>query len=421
MPLVGDIILSARETIPDMPQVAHAPGIQTPVAVAGGSLLLGTYYIVMTLLTPWGETIASNEATVILSGANHSFSVAWGSADINIDNYVAYRVYWGLGTGQQFQFQEVTNNGGLSGAANPAVVTAVGLPGSPPNRSSAYLPDTDGGMVNAFAMFRWLNEGLNLLSKKAGGVQDASGVPTVTGQSLYQLPFKWIKLTNLWFDGWELIKGTRSDIFYRNSITAIGNLTVTLKQSNTSIIEIFPQPNRTAGSSLTTTTPLTTTSPSFTVNTTGGWVLPFGLAMLGVAGGVYEIVGYASFSGNNFTGLVRGLGGTTPQAWPVGTPVRELNLRFEGYRMANTYKVGDSVLDLAIPHGWSDILNIFMNSKALDVQGDKTGAAKLRAEFMSQATAIGSANRLLQGPVQIGLGATNEVYNPGLGGGWYLP
>lgn len=428
MPLVGDIIMSAREQIPDMPQTISPPDILVaPTAVAGGSLNPQTHYIVMTALTPWGESTPGTEYPIALTTGNQTISIPWFIASGAVTGVSGLRVYLSVATsGAEDNYFEFP--GPLAGIPNPILIRSyTGVAGAPPAFNSAYLPDTGGKFINNYSMFRWLNEGLNILSKKTGGILDASGVASAQGQPNYRLLNKWIQLNKVWFDGWELIKGTRSDIFYRNAITAISNLTVTLRQAEVSHIEVFPQPNRTSGNSLTTVA-LAPGDGAFTVDNATSWVLPFGLASLSV-GGLYvqptenipfEIVAYSGMGGGKFVGVWRGLGGTLPQSWPVGTQVRELNLRISGYRMAANYIVGQANLVAAIPDGWSDILPIYMDSKALSVQGDKSGASKRMQEFLKLGQELASAAQLLQGPVQIGLASTNEVYNPGLGGGWYL-
>lgn len=426
MPLVGDILMSAREQIPDMPQTLGPPILFSAGAAAGGIMSSGTYYLVLTILTPWGESLPSSESSVTLSGSNLTISIEWAFAGGFVSGVAGMRVYLGGASGQENRFIEYSANGsavGFGGLPLPILIgddlTAAGVPGAPPSFSSAYLPDTSGKFINNYTLYRWLNEALNILSKKTGGILDATGVPTIVGQPHYQLPFKWITVNKMWFDGWELIKGTRSDIFYRNSIVAIANLTVTLRQAETSRVEIFPQPNRTAGSAFLLSA-IAPTDIDVALNSTVGWVLPYGLAMLGLPSGPFEIVGYATLAGNQLGLMTRGLGGTSPQSWPAATPATELNLRISGYRMANNYKVGDALRVAEIPDGWSDILSIYMDSKALSVQGDKTGAARRMQEFLKAGQELASAAQLLQGPVQIGLASTNEVYNPGLGGGWYL-
>jgi hypothetical protein len=289
-------------------------------------------------------------------------------------------------------------------------------------------------------MFRWLNEGLNILSRKVGGIQDATGCRTVVGQPHYRLTQRWIRLTNIWFDGWELFKGRRADIFYRNAITAIGALSVTLRQAETSLVEVFPQPNRTGGASLTTSF-IGPSDTSFTVDTAVSWLLPFGLARLSqpatnvTAGGSEEIIAYASARAGTFTGVIRSLGGTYAKGiyepagtgnvgvgWPIGSLVEELNLRIAGYRMANTYLPGMANVPLYLPDGWADVLPVYLEAKALSTQGDKGGAERAMKLFTSMGQELASANKPpLQGPIQIGANPTNEIYNPGLGGGWYLP
>jgi hypothetical protein len=291
-------------------------------------------------------------------------------------------------------------------------------------------------------MFRWMNEALNLLSVKAGGIQDTTGVATVGGQPHYRLSHKWIKISRIWFDGWEMLRGQRTDIFYRNAITAISALSVTVRQAETSLLEFFPQPNRTSGSSL-TTAQIGPYDTSFTVDSTGMWVLPFGLARISspatniTAGGSEEIIGYAGMQGTTFIGVVRGLGGTYPagqymtagsnypliNGWPPGSLVEELNVRIVGYRMAEVYSPGMSNITLSVPDGWSECLPLYMDSKALELQGDKSGAQNKRKEFLAYADDLARQNKPpLQGPVQVGSrgGMNNEIYTPGLGGGWII-
>jgi hypothetical protein len=404
------------------------------------------------MLTPWGETLPSNEVSVTLTPGNQTMVINWGPPSYGTNfSYVSpkltVRIYLGwLGSGQQDSYLEFNNVSSpivLSGGQGQFLTP---VPGVPPQRSSAYLPDTDGRLINASTMFRWLNEALNLLAVKAGGILDTTGVATVGGQAHYNLHQKWIKVSKIWFDGWEMLKGQRTDIFYRNAITAISALSVTMRQAEYSEIEIFPQPNRTSGSSV-TTAPIALFDTTFTVNSTGGWVLPFGLARITPpsTGGVMwpngsqeEVVAYSGFSGNTFYGVRRGLGGTyvggswiyygsnDPRinvGWPAGSTVEELNVRISGYRMANTYAPGMSNITLTIPDGWAECLPIYMDAKALDFQGAKSDAAQKRKEFLAYADDMARQNKPpLQGPVQVGSrgGMNNEIYTPGLGGGWII-
>jgi hypothetical protein len=64
-----------------------------------------------------------------------------------------------------------------------------------------------------------------------------------------------------------------------------------------------------------------------------------------------------------------------------------------------------------------------MDSKALELQGAKSDAAQKRKEFLAYADDLARQNKPpLQGPIQVGSrgGMNNEIYTPGLGGGWII-
>ena len=435
MPLVGDIIMQCRGKIPDMPQIVSAGGaIASAISGGVGNWQAGTYYISISLITPWGESTPGPEFEFVAT-ANSLVTVIFGYSPSLINIVSGYRIWFSTQPGYQAASHFVFNTK-LQGYSTTAVMIdpTTSVPGSIPTFNRSYSPDTDGQLIGAFTMYSWLNEALDLLSSTVGGIQDVSGIMTNQGQPNYQLVNRWIKLTNIWYDGWELMKGRRSDIFYRNAITAISELAVTLKQDKQSFLEIYPQPDRTAGQT-TLANQMQNIDIQMVVVNPGTFVLPFGIAMLGNylqyvnGGGSYpagdpsqlEFVAYANIAGTTFTGLIRGLGGTDAQDWPPGTFVTECNLRFEGYRMAPNYSVGDATEQLAVPYEWGALIPLYMDSNALDVQGDKSGAQKKRKEFMDSAKAIASSAKLLTGPVQIGAGNSNEIYNAGLGGGWLIP
>lgn len=416
MALVGDVIVAARTLLADVPQTLAAPTnamTYTAPVTAGATLPAATYFLRHSLTTNWGETLVTTGAEqtqAIVAGqglqvalpAGYSFPVAAASM----------RVYFGLSSGTYYQYVDIPTTN-----AFPYVITsfaaAVGSSGPVINR--AYLPDTDGSFIGISALYGWLNEALDRASDSSGGIRDYSGIQTTQGQPLYVLTGKWIKIMNLFFDGYEVAPTGQSNVFYRNATSGYVGVQLTVTLAPQTMIECFPQPNRTGGS-FTTTGALSATGTS--VGFTGSnFVLPFGLALVGGT----EIVSYQSLSGNVMSGLVRGMGGTQPTAFASGTTITELNVRILGQRRATTYTVGSANTLMRVPPGWETLLPIYIQSRYYDTERDYKASAEKRQQFEMAMKTMQAASHQLSGPVQINPDrGYNETYGGGLGGGWLI-
>ena len=390
-----------RELITDVPQFLGAPVINAFVSSPSTNFLTpGTYFVVVTAFTNWGESLPSIESSVLTVGASQTIQIQVStpvSATI-----VKYRAY-------------ITNTNGVSGTeqfymetstpTTSLITFTVGTPsllpyGTPPIHSSAYLPDTDGGAFSAGSLFRWLTQGLTECSRVAGGIMDYTGVGTVVGQPLYVMQGEWQSLSDVWYDGYPVAMLSRNTFFRRNNVTSsiLGAVTVSVRD-NRVILECWPQPARTAASTV-TTSPVAITDTVINVASTAGFVLPFGFAQVGT-----EVVSYASTTGTQLTGCVRGLSGGVASAWPtVPTTVNELNFFFNGKRIFTTgYAPGSSATVIPVPAGWDELLVNFMLSKAKQAEQDFQESARLRKVFDEQITGWARTNRQLAGPRQVTL------------------
>jgi len=285
---------------------------------------------------------------------------------------------------------------------------------NPPTTNSAFNPDTDGELMSAAQMFYWFNEGLTQFSRLVGGIRDYAGVGSLAGEPMYILPETWRKIDNMWYDGYPMGGGKKGDFFKRNAITSgvLAAGTVSVLDDRT-IIEIYPQPARTANTT-TTTADIGATDTVCPVANTGAFLTPFGFAQIGT-----EIVQYAPIVGNSLTGLIRRLGGTSAASWPNGTQVNELNLVVAGRRVVTTqYQSGDSIVPLPLPAGWNDIMTDYLLSKAREAEQDDKNAKRLLDQFAAKAEKIGRQLNVMTGQAQMGPSPTLEVYYPiSYGGG----
>lgn len=121
-------------------------GLTATPSPTGGTLPAGLYYYLVTAIGPNGETIASNEVTVTLSGATSSVALGWtvfGGA-------TAYRIYRGSAQGYETLLASpagtgvtYTDTGAGSLTATPVPTNSVGItaatPGSPGNVGSGTI------------------------------------------------------------------------------------------------------------------------------------------------------------------------------------------------------------------------------------------------------------------------------------------
>ncbi len=417
--LVGDIIMEVRELITDVPQqTLAAPTLTTIVPTniggyTGPTIPPGTYYFVLTETNPWGESLGSAEfGPVTISLPNNLVSVtAWTASGLN----TGIKLYLGTSPGG-----ENVNTGVLPFTGGAAFTTGTFTSsGAPPvTRSTAFLPDVDGGAFSAGSLFRWLSQGLTECSRIAGGIMDYTGVGTVEGQPLYIIPGEWQSLSDVWYDGYPVSQIGRNTMFRRNTVQSsiLGAVTVSVRD-NRVILECWPQPARTAAVT-TTTANVGLTDTTINVASTAGFVLPFGFAQVGS-----EVMSYASVNGTQLIGCVRGLSGGISYISTTGTQVNELNFFFNGKRIFTTgYAPGSSLTTIPVPAGWDELLVNFMLSKAKQAEQDFQEAARLRKSFDEQIVGWARTNRQLAGPRQVSLRDEEfSIANPHPFGGTVIP
>ena len=387
MPTVGDILFAVRSKIPDMPPVLPAPNATSAMAaVTGATLPVGAYFIVVTQRNPWGETLPSAEATVTIA-ANQGIKIT----SVLLPGATVIRAYLTLAngaSGSEIQYVE--------SATSPFTISIppTGF-GVPPTRSTAWLMDSDGPQFSAGLIYQWLNEALNKLARAVGGMQDYCGVPTVAGQPLYVCPGMWGEISDVWYGGYWVQGGKRSEFFRESSQTSsiLTNVTISV-MSDRQIMEVYPQPDRNSGVTATAAN-MGATDTAVAVSNPSVFLLPFGFAQIGT-----EIVAYSSTA---LSGLIRGLGATVAQAWPSGTPVTELSLFWCGKRLTLApYQPGNSLINLAAPQGWVAILPNYMLAQAKKAELDLEAADKLEKTFFQEAQQWMEANKPVPRFVQVG-------------------
>ncbi len=413
--LVGDAIMALREQAADPPSFLSAPAGLTVTPFPTGALM---YYFKVTQLTPWGESEASTEVAQANCAVGSSFTVA-GNCGFAA---TAIRVYFSLtGTGLEDRYYEYTvPPGGIGAFSFTFTLSTVGItPGYAPARSSAWLPDTDGTALSAAALYRWLNEGLDAATALTEGIRDITGIPSTSGQAQYQPISNWRKISGGFYDGWPITFGNKSDVFRRSNVVGISGTSVLNQDSVIQQIELYPQSSRTSGNgTLSGALSATATSIPYTPGASG-WVLGFGLALLGpypADPSACELVYYSGNASNTLSPVTRGMGGTVAAAWPISTPVTEANIYLSGIRYPLHYTRGQAANQLNLPPAWIDVLKDYLSSRFKGAEQDVQGQQAMLKQFEQKCLAI-KGNREVMSPrkVQVG-GVTGPEVCSGLGG-----
>jgi hypothetical protein len=405
--LIGDPILEMRQVLSDMPGVLGTPSHTAAVVTATGSTLAAaTYVIMVTQRNAWGETLTSTETTGTVIGANQGIQIT----SALLPGATTIRAYLGTGSaGSENQFVESTTS--------PFTIsTPPTNAGSVPTRNTAYNPDLDGSFLSAGAVFQWLNKGVELLSQLTGGIRDYTGVGTSNQQALYVLNGNWKEISDIWYNGYWFGGGARKYYFKRSAVVSGILTTATISvRDNRTVLELYPQPDRNAGTT-TTTASMGTGDSSIAIASAGVLLMPFGFVQIDS-----EIMAYSNNASNTLTGLIRGIGGTVAATHASGATVTELNLAINGLRLGgSSYAPGNANLTMPFPQGWSGLLSKYLTARAYEVEKDGQSAKRLMDEFKQESQQYRSNNSIF-GQRQVGPPSLPDAITFGIpGGGWLV-
>ena len=415
---IGEILIRAREAFPDPPNVLTPPVAGFSGNNSGGSLGAGDYYCIVTALNIWGESAGSAELKVTFaSGTTNSLNVA----PTLPPGTVSFRAYLSTTPSGEIGYLPSVGLNPFTLGGGTQIQNLSGLTGGqPPTRSSAWLPDTDGGFVTAATMYRWLNDALQAMGRIAGGLASVTGIQAIANQAMFRVSGLWIRFTNFWFDGWPLTSGHRGDVFLHNKMSSISGIVTLEEWTDTTVIQLWPQPNRT-GANSTVNGSMNIGQTSLTTHTDMGALGLLPLGMLKVDQEIMSYSGYTVAAGNTtITGIVRGLSGTQEVNHTDGSNVLELNVRMAGFRNPVFYSIGQAATSIPLVPGWEVPLATYILAQYKKAEQDMQTAKALEDEFGGTVTALAAQFRGKTHPVQIG-SITRETYPGGYGGGLLVP
>jgi hypothetical protein len=410
--LVGDLIMAVREAATDLPQTLGAPSLLGIATSGGGSIPPNTYFVVITSTNSWGETLSSGELFITVNPGIQTLTLTFNGPFGNTGNY---RLYFGFSSGQENGWIPFSDPNGTGVVVITSFTGASG--GTPPQRSTAYLPDLDGDAVSAYTMFRWLNDALKIGSQVCGGLLDYSGVGSIVGQPQYIVNGLWTKIASMWYDGYPLAMDDNGNYFRRNAITASVLSSVAISTFNNQMMfEVWPQPSRTSGTTTLAAQMFINQTSAVLVNASN-FLLTNGFVQIG-----QEIMSYSGLVGNQLNNLQRALGGTVQSVIPAGTTVVELNLFWSGWRLYQpNFQPGSSSTVVPVPVGWESIIFEYGLGRMKLAEQNVGDYSKLTESCKKNFSDWFRQNKVVVGPRQIGDQTSGLEVLPNLGGGWVIP
>lgn len=442
MSLVGDIILELRSRIPDAPSVVNLPyftAVSTYNDPNGAFPPNSQVSLAVTSTNSWGETglgggVNQNPSfvrTVTLGPSDNAVQATIANVPPPYSNFTNVYLAATATTdpaaffprisfpAQQLATYQFTGNQPLPPGGVLTITNA-------PIRNTAFHPDTDGNFIGAYTAFRLLNRAISEMVKIAGGIIDVTGVQSHVNQSMYRIDSpngqgSFYQFVNAWFDGYPMDVVQRSMMYLRNSAAGFSGILSYEQDGPSSVIQVWPQSNRTGGSSVLAQN-MNATQNNFGVADGTGF-LSIGLAQIDE-----EIVAFSQVTNEPgvslFQGVTRGLAGTLPATHNQDAPVTELNIRLSGYRMPPIYEVGQSAQTLMVPQAWETPLVLHMLSQVRSMEQDDAAAKSLQGDFVQMAEKIAKGSRLGKlKPRQISVwgqtGSDARNVN-GIGFGWLI-
>jgi hypothetical protein len=400
---VGDPIFRMRAAGPD-PCATLPPPNQLTISTASGGALTGNIYTVATFLTPWGETLPSSESSTSM-GTNGTLNVSV----VVPPGAITYRVYFGTTPGGEAQYQALDL---LQAGIQPGQTATISISGyslsipcPPPRLSSAYLLDSDGGFVPASVAFQWLNQALKQMCVNLGGIRDISGVAWPSQAAWAVLSQRWTEIQNFWWQGWWQVIGAQEYTWLISPVQSVPGYVTSWGTAGQDIVGLWPQPG--AGPATTTLTAnVGLTDQVLNVAATNTFFVP-GMVQID---NEFMLVSSFNSAGNQFVGVIRGVGGTVAATHSSGATVTQLIAMFTGTRLAPEFMPGAAYSWLQLPAGWDAPLDTYLLARYREKEQDHQSATMLDQKFVMMVDQLRSSRDAVPKNRQVGDSRVYEAF-----------
>jgi hypothetical protein len=400
---VGDPIFRMRAAGPD-PCATLPPPNQLTITTSAGGSLTGNVYTVGTFLTPWGETLPSSE-TFTSMGTNGTLN----ASAVVPPGAITFRVYFGTTPGGEAQYQALDLLGAGIQPGQTATISISGLtlaiPSPPPQQSSAYVLDSDGGFVSASVAFQWLNQALRQMCVTLGGIRDISGVAWPSQAAWAVLSQRWTEIQNFWWAGWWQVVGAQEYTWLISPVQSVPGYVTSWGTAGQDIVGLWPQPGQ-GPATTTLTANVGLTDQVLNVTATNTFFVP-GMVQID---NEFMLVSSFNTAGTQFVGVVRGVGGTVAATHSSGATVTQLIAMFTGTRLAPEFVPGAAYSWLQLPAGWDAPLDSYLLARYREKEQDHQTATMLDQKFMAMVEQLRSSRDAVPKNRQVGDSRVYEAF-----------
>lgn len=236
-------------------------------------------------------------------------------------------------------------------------------------------PHLDGAAFSLASLLRWINDAGRIIAAAADVLQDWYAIPSIAGQSTYNVPSYIMSVEQAAYDLKPLGRVAEIDDIFTSKITAPSWWFGPHRVHANPQLHVWPACSRSAAvTSLVGN--ISATSLSLTVSSVAGF-MAFGYLTIDS-----ELIRYESLNSatNVISNLVRGVGGSVAAAHTGGTSVQENNIQFKCFRLPVPLTGADDVFEL--PQALWPIVELYVLAKVRAAEQNEEIAIKLRQEFM---------------------------------------
>lgn len=241
---------------------------------------------------------------------------------------------------------------------------------------SVPQPDADGGLFRAQTLYRWLDDGVRLMTSAAGyNLTDWTAVAAIANQPVYPIDPLFLVIDQAYSSQLRcrLINQTLMDAIYPGRGTQSKARTAYVNRV-TGQVELGFQPVPSAADPATTLNGgISATDTSIVLASTAGF-LSYGFVLI-----ESELVRYQSISANTLNQCTRGMGGTAAVAHLTGVAATHCSLWVKGSRSPMT--ITDSTSVVEVPLAWVSLLNLYLLGMCRNSENEFGEGGRLLKEF----------------------------------------
>jgi hypothetical protein len=240
-------------------------------------------------------------------------------------------------------------------------------------------PSLDGPAFKLSSLLRWINDAGRIICASANVLQDWYAIPSITGQSTYNVPSYIMSVEQAVYDLKPLGRVAEIDDIFTSKITAPSWWFGPHRIHANPQLHVWPACSRSANvTTLVSPVGLTDLSIQVASIATG----TNGFQAFGFLTIDNELIHYETLNSttNVISNLTRGAGGTAVAGHVLGATVQENNIQFKCFRLPVPITGPNDIFEL--PQALWPIVELYVLAKVRSAESNEEIAIKLRGEFL---------------------------------------